>query len=207
METQTVGPMTSRERVLAALRREPVDRTAVCNPTSVATVELMDLVDAPFPEANRQPELMARLAATGYTELGFDTIMPVFTIIQESSALGCKIQWEQKDNWPTVRMREPIWEDVDDIKVPPDFLTHQDTRCVLDAIKILKKEFGDEVAVIGKDNGPLVSRIPLLRGGTLPASVPGRSGKDKARSGPDEGSDHTIRGGPNRSGGRRTDPA
>ena len=38
----------------------------------------MDLVNAPFPEANRQPELMARLAATGYTELGFDSIMPVF---------------------------------------------------------------------------------------------------------------------------------
>ena len=35
--------MTSRQRVLAALRREPVDRTPVCNPTSVATVELMDL--------------------------------------------------------------------------------------------------------------------------------------------------------------------
>ena len=75
---------------------------------------------------------MARLAATGYTELGFDTIMPVFTIIQESSALGCKIQWEQKDNWPTVRMREPIWEDADDIAIPDDFLTHPDTQCVLE---------------------------------------------------------------------------
>ena len=146
--------MTSRERVLAALRNEQTDRTPVCNPTSVATVELMDLVDAPFPEANREPELMARLAATGYTELGFDTIMPVFTIIQESSALGCKIQWEQKDNWPTVRMREPIWEDVDDIVIPNDFLTHPDTQCVLEAIKILKKEYGDEVAVIGKTMGP-----------------------------------------------------
>ena len=38
-----------------------MDRTPVCNPTSVATVALMDLVDAPFPEANRVPELMARL--------------------------------------------------------------------------------------------------------------------------------------------------
>ena len=154
METQKIDPMTSRERVLAALRRDPVDRTPVCNPTSVATVELMDLVDAPFPDANRKPELMARLAATGYTELGFDTIMPVFTIIQESSALGCKIQWEQKDNWPTVKMREPIWEDVDDVKIPPDYLTHQDTHCVLDAISILKKEYGDEVAIIGKTMGP-----------------------------------------------------
>ena len=147
-------PMTGRERVLAALRREPVDRTPVCNPTSVATVELMDLVAAPFPEANRKPELMARLAATGYTELGFDTIMPVFTIIQESSALGCKIQWEQKDNWPTVRMREPIYEKLEDIVIPDDLCTHPDTRCVLEAISILKREYGDEVAVIGKTMGP-----------------------------------------------------
>jgi len=154
MATQTVGPMTSRERVLAALKREPVDRTPTCTPTSVATVELMDLVDAYFPQANRDPELMARLAATGYTELGFDTIMPVFTIIQESSALGCKIQWEQKDNWPTVKMKEPIWSKVEDISIPSNLLTHPDTKCVLDAIKILKKEYGDEVAIIGKTMGP-----------------------------------------------------
>jgi len=151
---KSVGRMTSRQRVLAALRREPVDRTPVCNPTSVATVELMDLADAPFPDACRQPESMARLAATGYTELGFDTIMPVYTIVQESSALGCRIQWEQKDNWPTVKMREPIWKEPDDIKIPPDLLTHTDTKCVLDAIRMLRKEFGDEVAIIGKTMGP-----------------------------------------------------
>ena len=146
--------MTGRQRVLAALAGEPVDRTPICNPTSVATVELMDLVDAPFPQANRDAELMARLAATGYTELGFDTIMPVFTIIQDSSALGCKIQWEQKDNWPTVKMREPIWQDADDIRIPPDFLTHPDTACVMEAIRILKRDYGDEVAIIGKTMGP-----------------------------------------------------
>ncbi len=146
--------MTSRQRVLAALNREPVDRTPVCNPTSVATVELMDLVDAHFPDANRDAEKMARLAATSYTELGFDTIMPVFSIIQESSAVGCKIQWEEKDNWPTVRMTEPIWSEPDDIRIPADFVKHPDAKCVLDAIRILKKEFGDEVAVIGKTMGP-----------------------------------------------------
>ena len=149
-----VAAMKGRQRVLAALRREPVDRTPACNPTSLATVELMDLVDAPFPDANRQPELMARLAATGHTELGFDTAMPVFSIIQESSALGCKIQWEQKDNWPTVKMREPIWEKPEDIRIPPDFLKHPDTQCVLQAIRILRKEYGDDVAVIGKTMGP-----------------------------------------------------
>jgi MtaA/CmuA family methyltransferase len=153
-EPKQIPPMTSRERVLAALRREPVDRTPVCKPTSVATVELMDLVDAHFPDANRVPEKMARLAATAYTELGFDTIMPVFSIIQESSALGCKIQWEEKDNWPTVKMSEPIWNDLDDIRIPSNWLAHPDTQCVLEAIKILRREYGDEVCIIGKTMGP-----------------------------------------------------
>src|SRR5262245_17283075 len=145
--------MTSRERVLAALRGEPVDRTPLVNPTSVATVELMDLVDAPFPAANRKPELMARLASTGHTELGFDSIMPVFSIIQESSAIGCRIQWEQKDNWPTVKMTEPIYERPEDISIEDDWMEHPDTQCVLEAIRILRREFPD-VAVIGKTMGP-----------------------------------------------------
>ena len=149
-----VETMTSRERVLNALAGKPVDRTPVSNPTNVATVELMDLVDAPFPDANRDPELNARLAATGYTELGFDSIMPYFTIIQESSALGCDMQWEQKDNWPTVRMSRPIWKGPDDIKIPSGFLEHQDNIAITRSISILKEEFGNEVAIIGKTMGP-----------------------------------------------------
>ncbi len=146
--------MTSRDRVLAALAGEPVDRVPVCNPTNVATVELMDLVDAPFPGANRDPESNARLAATGYTELGFDAISPYFTIIQESSALGCEMQWEGKDNWPTVRMSKPIWQGPQDVRIPPGFLEHQDTSTITRSIEILKSEFGDEVAIVGKTMGP-----------------------------------------------------
>ena len=154
MGSQSAGPMTRRERVMAALRREPVDHTPVCNPTSVATVALMDLVGAPFPEANRDPDLMARLAATSTEELGFDTVMPVFSVVQESSALGCRIHWADRGSWPTVRMGEPIWRDESDIEIPADFLRHPDTACVLKAIRILKGRLGDDVAVIGKTMGP-----------------------------------------------------
>jgi MtaA/CmuA family methyltransferase len=151
----TPESMTSRERVLAALRGDPVDRTPAVNPTSIATVELMDLVDAPFPDANREPELMARLAACGHTELGFDSVMPVFSIIQDSAALGCKIQWEQKDNWPTVKMTEPIYQSPDDIDIDTEaVLADPDAQCVVEAIRILRRELGDDVAIIGKTMGP-----------------------------------------------------
>ena len=146
--------MSKKERVLAALNKQDVDRTPVANPTSVATVEMMDLVDAPFPEACRSAELNAKLAATEISQFDFDSIAPYFSIIQESSAIGCEMQWEQKDNWPTVRMSNPIWKTASDIKVPANFLDHPDVKVITDSIRILKKEFGDEVPIIGKTMGP-----------------------------------------------------
>ena len=154
MSNLPVPVMNGRQRVLAALRRDPVDRAPVCNPTSIATEGLMDISGAAFPDANRIPELMANLAETGYTELSFDCIMPVFSVIQESSALGCDIDWGEKGTWPTVRTAEPIWEHPEDIAIPSGFLNHCDIRCVIDAIRILKKRFGDEVAILGKTMGP-----------------------------------------------------
>ncbi|MBA4715627.1 MAG: MtaA/CmuA family methyltransferase [Chloroflexi bacterium] len=146
--------MNSKQRVLNALNGKNVDRPPVSNPTSVATVELMDYVDAPFPDACRDANLNAKLAITGYTELGFDSIAPYFSIIQESSALGCEMQWEQKDNWPTVRMGNPIWKSKNDIKIPSGFLEHRDNIAITKSINILKEEVKDEVAIFGKTMGP-----------------------------------------------------
>jgi [methyl-Co(III) methanol-specific corrinoid protein]:coenzyme M methyltransferase len=80
--------------------------------------------------------------------------MPVFSVVQESSVLGCKIEWGAKDTWPTVWMSEPLCLGPEDLRIPRHLLTHNDTRCVLEAIKILKRQFGGEVAVIGKAMGP-----------------------------------------------------
>lgn len=146
--------MNSRDRVLAALRGQLVDRAPICNPTSVATVALMALTGTSFPQAHRDPELMARLAATSYTELGFDTIMPVFSVVQESSALGCRIEWGRMDVFASVDTRQPLWRDPAEIRVPSDFLDHPDAQCVLGAIRMLRKEFGPRVAILGKAMGP-----------------------------------------------------
>jgi [methyl-Co(III) methanol-specific corrinoid protein]:coenzyme M methyltransferase len=114
----------------------------------------MELTGAFFPDAHRHPEPMAALAAAGHTILGFDTAMPVFSVIQESSALGCSIEWGDASTFPAVRMRDPIWRHPDEIRIPPDWLAHPDTRAVLDALRILKRQFGDAVAIIGKTMGP-----------------------------------------------------
>ncbi len=139
------------ERALRALQGEPVDRPAAITPTSVVNVELMDYSESPFPEAHRDPEKMTALAETGHTVLSYDTIMPVFTIIQESVALGCEVEWAEKDNWATCRGRLAVRPE--DLKFPKDYLRHEACSCVLESLRELKRRHPD-VLIIGKTMGP-----------------------------------------------------
>jgi [methyl-Co(III) methanol-specific corrinoid protein]:coenzyme M methyltransferase len=69
-----------------------------------------------------------------------------------SAALGCGIDWGKVDQMPVVTKRP--YKIGDEITIPPDLLTRDETRVPLRALSILKKRFGDEVAVVGKVFGP-----------------------------------------------------
>ncbi|MDI3312037.1 MAG: MtaA/CmuA family methyltransferase [Thermoanaerobacterium sp.] len=144
--------MTPKRRFLSALFGGRVDRTPVANPTSVVTIELMEMCGAYFPEAHLDPEKMARLAATSYEILGYDTIMPVFGAHTESAALGVPVDWGTKESWP-VNTDHPI-TDPDQIVIPDNFLERPSIYTVLEAIRILRRQYGDRVAIIGKVYGP-----------------------------------------------------
>jgi len=144
--------MRPRERVLAALAGKPIDRPAAVCPTSIVTKALMDQVGAPFPRAHRDAHLMSRLAETAYTKVGFDTIMPVFSVVQESAALGCEVEWGDRFNWPTCI--NALVRTADEIRIPDDILNRSETHCVLLSISELKRRWGEDVAIIGKTMGP-----------------------------------------------------
>ena len=119
----------------------------------IPSTRMTDLADAHFPEACWEPELNASLAATGYTELGFDSTYHHATLIQEASALGCEIQWGRKDNFPIVSTGVPLCKGPDDIHIPAGYLEHRDTPCILRSTEMLEKEYGGEAAIIGKVAG------------------------------------------------------
>lgn len=143
--------MTPRRRFLSALYRGHVDKVPACTLSSVATVELMDLVDAPFPDAHLDAEKMARLAATAHEVLGLDTIMPVFHSQLESDALGGDTDWAEKDNWPSPS--EFVISDPDQVRVPDDYLERPTLKAVRGAIGLLRRRYPD-VAIVGKVYGP-----------------------------------------------------
>jgi [methyl-Co(III) methanol-specific corrinoid protein]:coenzyme M methyltransferase len=143
--------MTPRRRFLSAVYRGHVDKVPACTLSSVATVELMDLVDAAFPEAHLDAEKMARLAATSHDVLGMDTIMPVWHSQLESDALGGDTEWAEKDNWPSPS-RFTIVEP-EDVKIPDDYLDRPTLKTVRGAIRLLRQRYPD-VAIVGKVYGP-----------------------------------------------------
>ncbi|MHB1317613.1 MAG: MtaA/CmuA family methyltransferase, partial [Anaerolineae bacterium] len=127
-------------------------RTPVGVVTSVANVEQMDETGAWFPDVHLDGARMATLAAGAHTILSYDAIMPYFSVAAEAAALGCEVDWGDRENMPAVRTSP--WEDPAQVTIPSGFLEQPPVRAVLDAQRILRAQYGDRVAIVGKVMGP-----------------------------------------------------
>lgn len=146
-------PSTPKRRFLSGLfGGRKGDRIAVANPTSIVSVELMEKTGVFFPEAHLDPKRMAELAAGGYEILGFDTIMPEFSVQQEAAALGCVVDWRSPTMMPDAKTH-PVKE-VDQLQIPENLLEKPSIKVVLEALELLRKNYGDHVGIIGKVMGP-----------------------------------------------------
>ncbi len=156
MTTETNGEkpdLTPRRRFLANLMGgRKGKRISVSNPTSIVCVELINKVGVHFPDAHTDASAMAELAAAGYEVLGFDTIMPEFSVQQEAAALGCEVNWGS-DNMMPETMTHPV-KSPGDVVIPDNLLEKPSIKVVLDAISLLRREYGDRAAILGKVMGP-----------------------------------------------------
>jgi len=144
--------VTGRDIFLQAMQRTAGPRPATGSATSIVTTDLMEEVGVFFPDAHLDSEKMVRLAAAGYTTLGFDNVMPLFSVWHESAALGCDVDWGDRHSMPDCR--EPLCNVGDSITVPNDLLRRAGCAVPLEAIAKLKDRFGSEIAVVGKVFGP-----------------------------------------------------
>ena len=144
--------MTPRQRFLAALQRQPTDSPALGTVTSLATTEAMAACGAAFPQAHADPTLMARLAAFASLDAGFDMIFPLFSVVHEAAALGAAVDWGGVHAMPGVT--RPPWHEPDDIRIPDDFTAREGMAVPLEALRLLKAEYGEEYAIVGKVFGP-----------------------------------------------------
>ncbi len=146
-------PSTHRRRFLSGLfGGRKGDRVSVASPTSIVSLELMEKTGIFFPEAHLDPVKMSDLAAAGYEILGFDTVMPEFSVQQEAEALGCEVDWGSPTMMPDAKTH-PVKE-LRDIQIPESILEKPSMQVPLRALERLRHKYGDHVAVIGKVMGP-----------------------------------------------------
>ncbi len=146
-------PSTPKRRFLSGLfDGRKTGRISVANPTSIVSVELMEKTGVYLPEAHLDPVKMAELAAAGYEILGFDSIMPEFSVQQEAEALGCVVDWGSPTMMPDAKTHPA--KEADQLKIPENLLEKPSIQVVLRALEILRRKYGDHVALIGKVMGP-----------------------------------------------------
>jgi len=136
----------------AVTRQRRVSPAAFGTGTSIVCRELMDKVGVRFPEGHLDSEKMAALAEAGHTVLGFDVVMPLFSVCHEAAAMGCTVDWGGPTMMPT--SGAAIFAGFEDIRIPADLLKRSGCAVPLRAITLLKKRLGDNAAVCGKVFGP-----------------------------------------------------
>ena len=95
---------TSYNLIMSALYKgKKGNRPPVGNPTSIVCQGLMDACGISFPEAHLDPQAMADLALAGHEILGFDTVMPEYSVDQEAAALGCEVDWGDRNTMPDTK--------------------------------------------------------------------------------------------------------
>ncbi len=127
-------------------------RPPVLNPTSIVCRELMDASGVYFPEAHFDPNAMADLAMAGHEIIGFDSVMPEYSVQQEAAALGCEMDWGGPGRMPDNKSFP--FADFSDVEIPENLLEKPSMKVVLDAISILRHHVGGQLAIIGKVMGP-----------------------------------------------------
>jgi MtaA/CmuA family methyltransferase len=139
--------------VMSALYNgEKGSRPPAGNPTSIVCHDLMDACGVSFPQAHVDANAMAELALAGHETIGFDTVMPEYSVHQEAAALGCEVDWGSRDRMPD--SRNFPYADFSDVVVPENILEKPSMRVVLDALSILRRHVGGRAAIVGKVMGP-----------------------------------------------------
>ena len=107
--------MTPRERVLAALRMEELDRPPVAVFTQSATIGQMEKVGVSWPDAHYDAKMMAKLGAAQAEVFGFEAVRAPFCLTAEAESLGLKVDKGRQDRTPMIKAHPFEMEDEPEI--------------------------------------------------------------------------------------------
>ncbi len=153
--------MTPRDRVLAAMKMESLDRPPAAIFTQSATLSQMDTVGAAWPEAHKDATLMAKLGCAQADVDGFECVRAPFCLTAETETFGARVAVDKKDANPMIKEHpytfDPMMgEYADPATLMPveEFLSKGRVAVALEAIGMMQKSHGENYAIVAGNTGP-----------------------------------------------------
>ncbi len=162
--------LSARERVLRFFQREKLDRAPVFSGMGNVTVHGLKKYGWRFAEIHVDPQKMASAAASTSQLFGFECAVVPFDMGVEAEVLGAGINFYSTHTdvvYPTISTK--VAEKVADLKieVPSDLSKAGRIPLVTEAIRILKKDVGDQVAIGAWVLGPYTLAAQIVDMGDL----------------------------------------
>ncbi|MBZ0155216.1 MAG: methyltransferase [Alphaproteobacteria bacterium] len=149
--------MNSRERVLKLFKGEPIDRVPCFSGMGNVTEEGINKLGYKFAGIHLDAKMMADTAATTYKLFGFECGVVPVDLCVEAEAMGCVINVYPNAEgilYPTIKEKLIHKEDEMDISLPSDMANKGRVPLLREAIKLIKADIGNEVAIGSYVLGP-----------------------------------------------------
>ncbi|HHV62271.1 MAG TPA: hypothetical protein GXX51_06505 [Firmicutes bacterium] len=142
--------MTGYERIMAAIKREPVDHIPVF---PLAMTFAARYARVSYRDYCRIPEVMVDAQITMARDLGFDAVHPTCDAAREAETLGAEVIYPEDDVPSPVAPIITCDADLERLSLP-DLQGRNRMRDQIDTIKALKDRVGGELAVFGWVEAP-----------------------------------------------------
>jgi len=130
------------------LKGENVDRPPIFSGMGNVVKPVLDKHGIIFSKVHRDPELMAKAAGGMYKEFGFECAVVPFDLGVEAEALGSRMNYYDEVEgllYPTVKEKRVT--SADDLVIPKDLRNAGRIPVVVKAIKALRRDLGNHVAI------------------------------------------------------------
>ncbi|NOZ07217.1 MAG: MtaA/CmuA family methyltransferase [Chloroflexi bacterium] len=157
---------SSRETVLRLLRGESVDYVPNFSGMGSITLYGIKQLGYRFNEVHVDAHKMAEAAASTYRLFGFESVIVPFDMGVEAEALGAEVKYYEKEGdqiiYPVISKKLAATVDELNLEIPADLAHAGRIPVVIEAIRILKEELGDEVAVGSWVLGPFTEMGQIM---------------------------------------------
>lgn len=144
--------MNAHERLLGALRLEPVDRTPVAAVCTAINQTMMEWAGEDFASCRQSPERYAKLASAPWEVYGIENVKMPFDMTVEPEVFAADIDFGDRLVLPQVRGN--AISSSEDFAIPAGWQDKGRVPFIRDVFRILKERYEGEVPICHLCDGP-----------------------------------------------------